>query len=101
MRRKGHAPHPDQFEFEFHAPIKPVAKPANDNMEFWHQIDQYHASAETNWNALPSSLRQVLAIAEMPCCLENAWAISDALSIVNDLIEDINCDLRAAKDSDC
>lgn len=104
MNKRSQKPHPDQYELDFGKSAKPAPvplfKPANDNFVGFADYERDYVSAETNWNALQSSLRQVVAISEMSCCIENAWALSDALSIVNDLVEEINCDFRAANDCD-
>ena len=104
MSQRSQKPNPDQYEFDFERPVKPLPKPlpkpANDNIAGLGDYERAYVSAETNWTAIQSSLRQVVAISEMSCCLENAWALSDALSIVIDLAEEINSDLRAASECD-
>lgn len=100
MNKRPQKPHPGQYEFEFVHPVKTLPKPANDNIVGLGNYERAYVSAETNWTAIQSSLRQVVAISEMSCCLENARKLSDTLTIVIDLTEEINCDLRAANDCD-
>lgn len=100
MTIRKNQPHPDQYEFDFNRSAKQPSKPANDNVACYDDRERSYVSAETNWTAIQNSLRQVVAISELSCCQENAWALSDAFSILNDLLEEINCELRAATDCD-